>query len=270
MAYRKALVGAFCLAMGCTGQSADITDASDGIAMNGLDAQKELLWAFKNSSMTLDGPVAGSRLNTDSSAGLEQSKDGRKVLKYLAQCVMPEGTSLLLPTGEEFPGLFGVAPQWLDDQCDETCQRWTTACLLAHANGAGAHVAINLRGHPNFNPSQETLDRFTFQEAGFFGNIFDTSRTELQDGLYHCSGDGWGDDPIGALLNQNGRACGVDIGVESSDPTAPTACPGSNAGVCQIVCEEDNGLFGYAECKSILSATRYNEVITVYLEPEAE
>ena len=90
----------------------------------------------------------------------------RKLMQYMYSCALPAGKSATLSfeTGYftcadgdaqplEFTGSIGLAPQWQatgpgfeGGSCDEDCQRWVSACLLARTNAYGKHVHISLRG----------------------------------------------------------------------------------------------------------------------------
>ena len=42
--------------------------------------------------------------------------------------------------GVRYPGLLGLAPEWVGGECGPSCQRWISACVLAHANAFGVQV----------------------------------------------------------------------------------------------------------------------------------
>jgi hypothetical protein len=71
-------------------------------------------------------------------------------------------------------------------KCDETCQRWVSACVLARTNAYGVHVPISLRAPADAPPPiQKALevdetaggesDTFTLREGVYYGNIFATT-----------------------------------------------------------------------------------------------
>ena len=41
-----------------------------------------------------------------------------------------------------FPGQIGMAPEWETGACSTNCQENITACLLAHVNTTGQHIAL--------------------------------------------------------------------------------------------------------------------------------
>jgi hypothetical protein len=72
---------------------------------------------------------------------------------------------------------------WGSGKCDESCQRWVSACVLARTNAYGVHVPISIRA-PSTAPQAvkdalevtpaERLD-FSLLEGAFYGNIFQTT-----------------------------------------------------------------------------------------------
>ena len=75
--------------------------------------------------------------------------------------------------------------------CDETCQRWVSACVLARTNAYGAHVEISMRAPANapqaiknaLATSPPEVASFGLREGAYYGNIFESAPTPLV-----CSG----------------------------------------------------------------------------------
>jgi hypothetical protein len=72
---------------------------------------------------------------------------------------------------------------WGSGTCDETCQRWVSACVLARTNAYGVHVEISMRA-PADAPqaiqdalavSDDERAGWTLREGAYFGNIFATT-----------------------------------------------------------------------------------------------
>jgi alpha-tubulin suppressor-like RCC1 family protein len=88
-----------------------------------------------------------------------------------------------------FPDYTQSAVGGLAGTCDESCQRWVSACVLARTNAYGVHVEISMRapanappaiqralattGSVNGNPPEATL--FPNREGAYYGNIFETT-----------------------------------------------------------------------------------------------
>jgi hypothetical protein len=185
------------------------------------------------------------------------SPAGREMLGYLATCALPaEGGAYAEKEGVryDFPGGLGLAPGWLDAPLTVSEQHWVSACILALKDGNDGGVSVSLRAagsdHPALRPSEEDLAVFTIHEGGFFGNLFYAEpvafacrgdRTEAEDG-----------DPVLAK-----RTCTRSSADNAMTALGLTDCGYRFIGFCsQIGTPEVGGV-------------RYDEVIEVYLKPEA-
>lgn len=193
------------------------------------------------------------------------SPAGRSLLEYAAICALPAGETLAVGD-ERFPGYYGLAPEWATESCGASCQRWVSACLLAHANGNGTPVEISLRGgHAAFDAPADAA--FTQQEAAFYGNVFERQ-------LFACIGTGSPSLPTAgaAKLFLEGRVCGQVYG----------GCGLVGTGYCQqasvlAACKQAAPAGGgFADCHTDpmlddigLERTSpvIHEVVTVYLKP---
>ncbi|MEM9459220.1 MAG: hypothetical protein AAGF11_33890 [Myxococcota bacterium] len=127
-------------------------------------------------------------------------EDLRGTAEYLVECALPEGQSVTKVVGDEvlvFDGLLGLAPQWQDGACDEDCQQWVSACLLARTNTAGHEVDIWISAdHPSIGTGVSS--DFPFYEATFYGNLFADGNSQ-----YQCRGTS-----LGVFVAfMNGRTC---------------------------------------------------------------
>jgi hypothetical protein len=74
--------------------------------------------------------------------------------------------------------------------CDESCQRWVSACILARTNAYGVHVLVSMRAPANTPPGRQaqfdnirkaletTADErseFGTREGAYYGNLFATT-----------------------------------------------------------------------------------------------
>lgn len=153
-------------------------------------------------------------------AGLDGSllddPDRLDTAKYVVECALPEGVTLTktvdgVPT--DFHGALGLAPEWEDGACDEDCQEWVTACLLARTNVSEQTVELWLKGdHPALGTGTNLA--YPIYEASFFGNLFVD-----QDAQSMCPGP-----LVGPLLAQlQGRTCSATLG-GYCDMTEYAAC----------------------------------------------
>ena len=136
--------------------------------------------------------------------------------QYVVECALPEGSEVTkLVDGDlvTFEGQLGLAPEWEDDACDQDCQEWVTACVLARTNVSGQTVALQLKGdHAALDGNLDLA--YPIYEASFFGNLFVS-----QSKQYMCPGP-----LVGPLLAQlEGRTCSATLG-GYCDMTEYAAC----------------------------------------------
>jgi hypothetical protein len=119
--------------------------------------------------------------------------------QYMVECALPADQSITKTVDGEsivLDGLLGLAPEWHTNECDEDCQEWVSACLLARTNASGDTVSIFVAGE------HEALGleapEGTVLEAAFFGNLFADP-----EGKYLCKGPHEG--LVAARLD--GRTC---------------------------------------------------------------
>lgn len=123
----------------------------------------------------------------------------RGTAEYLVECALPLGESITKTVGNEtlvFEGLLGLAPEWADDACDEDCQQWVSACLLARTNVSGQTVMIWIQAdHPAIGYG---VPEGLVHEASWYGNLFAAS-----DEQYLCKGQ----PGAAAEAKHEGRTC---------------------------------------------------------------
>jgi hypothetical protein len=67
--------------------------------------------------------------------------------------------------------------------CDESCQRWVSACVLARTNAYGVHVEISMRAPADapqgikdaLATTSDEVASYTLREGAYYGNIFATT-----------------------------------------------------------------------------------------------
>ncbi len=147
----------------------------NGIAYNGILYNGIVYNALTYNALTFNGVQINGLDLADADAGL--------FLEYVISCALPAGAEV---TGEQdgiayaFSGALGLAPEWADGSCEEDCQRWVSACLLARVNARGERVEISMRAeHPALHPGPGELARFAEEDGTFFGNVFDEPQVTL-------------------------------------------------------------------------------------------
>lgn len=138
--------------------------------------------------------------------------DYLKTAEYLVECALgPQQSLTKVVDGVtiELHGLVGLAPEWESGECDQDCQEWVTACLLARTNVSGQEVTVAIRSDHDDVGTKPTQG-YPKYEASWFGNLF------VEDPvMYFCEGNGGG---LIAAQRQDrtcstGEDCGfVDLG----------------------------------------------------------
>ena len=241
-------------------------------------------------------------------AVLRDNPYARQLLQYLYSCAMPAGASQLLDAGDgvtvALEGGIGLWPTWAYstsdcstdtstvptcrdkvtawrglmpgvplDECDETCQRWLSACLLARTNAYGERVAISMRA-PDDAPvaiqnvlatTAEEEAEFGVREGAYYGNLFQTYRDASgrivnNPVFFACAGPGSNIPYITRRFCSSQGADGVitNTGVCEPTPGHVSACNGT---VAEGAAVQDC----FAPSSGLVPDTRYHEVITVYV-----
>ena len=220
--------------------------SGNGLSGNGLKAQALIV-----------NPLASTGLT--SSTYLMNSAAGRSTLSYLVRCALPANHSITKTdsTGASytFAGGIGLTPQWETGTCDGDCQRWISACLLAHVNTAGIHVPIWLVGQNNYLGWGQSTS-YPNQEGTFFGNIFTTNEAGHTD-AYYCEGPGFDKTVVDGRLGSN------QVGAPYRDTFSSGYC---NYNGCLASDITTNGVpDGYKVCTMGDGAmTTWNQLITVW------
>jgi hypothetical protein len=187
--------------------------------------------------------------------GVLASEGSRLAAIYLVECALPLGASIVKTVdGEDLvlDGRLGLAPAWEDGACDEDCQQWVSACLLARTNTnaqsipislRAAHPAIGFGGHPDFR----------IYEASFFGNLFADPEAH-----YMCQGS----EEAAAMAEEDGRTCSYDP--ESCGFEAYDDCEEEDR--CEFVVED--GDVTAVGCVPEGANTSYHTISVYIVDPE--
>jgi hypothetical protein len=189
--------------------------------------------------------------------GLLSNADGVHLASYLVECALPEGDSITKTRSDGrslvFEGALGLAPEWKDGPCDESCQEWVTACLLARTNVTGESVRLWLAAdHPAIGLGHDPAH--PLYEATFYGNVF-----QAPDALYLCRGTPQAHGQLSDYLE--GRTCGG---------RPPGACGITDWGGCHSPdrCIFDNGhATECAEGDDADAGVRYRSISTFVSPP---
>jgi len=239
------IVGA---ASGCGGpQADDLGEASsallaeNGLAANGLAAN----------GLAANG-LAANALDTNGLAanGLADPM-AHKFMEYVVSCALPAGHTVTYTQDDAtytFAGSIGVAPEWEQESCDGSCQRWVSACVLARLNKLGVHRQISIRGaNPALAVTLHEMTDFPVREATYYGNLFQPNQPR-----YAC---------LPPDATEIPRVCGDSL----------AGCAVVVPGECRSVCEHAGLFRTYSDCGTEPvtghAADSYAETVTVFLAP---
>jgi hypothetical protein len=159
---------------------------------NGLNLKNGLVFDnglnLKNGVSLSHGLAVGHGLSIDhgltseqglsSTTGFLTSEAGQELITYLVECTLPLGRSITKSDPVHggaitFDGYVGLAPQWETGACNQDCQQWVSACLLARSNALGRSISIEIvASHPAIGSRRTQPFIYLFEEAGFHGNLF--------------------------------------------------------------------------------------------------
>jgi hypothetical protein len=174
----------------------------------------------------------------------------REFLKYVVSCALPADKNVTISVdglSYTYPGSLGMEPQWGErgGSCDQSCQRWITACVLARVDYLGVERPISVRGlNPGLRTTIKEAGDFPVREATYFGNVFAPDQP-----LFACLAPGQTEDQ---------RVCG-----DSLDD-----CPMKVVGSCARACAFEGGFGAFDFCSTsgkALHPETYLESVTVFL-----
>ena len=189
--------------LGLSGDGGEETEARSGRPGGGDE------WIYNGLHVPNVGGVdVAHSLNT--SDGMSESgdvlgdPDQRGTAEYIVECALPVGHSITKTVDGEvlvFDGLLGLAPEWEAGACDQDCQEWVTACLLARTNVSEQNVLIWMQSdHPaiGFGVTEGLI-----HEASWYGNLFTGDEEQ-----FYCKGAPTGN--VAAM--RSGRTCAAGGG----------------------------------------------------------
>ncbi|MDC0710425.1 hypothetical protein POL68_18250 [Stigmatella sp. ncwal1] len=163
-------------------------------------------------------------------------------MHYLILCAVPSGqerTFFNSVTGTSYTwyGELGLAPNWAEGVLPSVLeQQVVSACLAAHVNAYGQHVAISVQGRTAqgevLASTEEELRTFTAEEACFFGNLFTDA------GAFAANG---------STLLKNSESTLRTCGLSPRDGT-PGCEPMTHVGSCKRFCTWDKEAQAYTRC----------------------
>jgi hypothetical protein len=217
----------------------------NGLTLNGLTLNGLTLNGLTLNGLTLNGlTVNGLESEDFSSWFARDAAVNARIMAYVVRCAVPAGEQRgyqdpSTGTSYTWDGVLGVAPAWASGQpMTEAEQQVVSACIAAHINKYGMHVALSVLGRTAQSEpipyTSEELQSFPRREGCFFGNLF------TQEGLF-VGMDG------ASLMDEESspRACALTT---SQDSLSSQCSPIVRVESCESLCTLDpSGLF-YTQC----------------------
>ncbi|WP_437855059.1 hypothetical protein [Sorangium sp. So ce363] len=199
---------------------------ANAMTANAMTANAMTANALVSSALTANALVADA-LTRDAL----RDPESRELLSFIVSCALPEDARLNVKidgVSYSFDGDLGLAPEWGSKRgsCDEDCQEWVSACLLARVNYRGEHVMISLRGkHEALSSTKRERASYDIPEATYFGNVFQKPQRR-----FACLAPG---------KRQIPRVCGPSI----------DDCPIDVVGECEDVCDGPRSDGSFLNCR---------------------
>jgi hypothetical protein len=257
---RKSSVGLGLLALASVGAAAcggeDVAEvrssvlSTNALTANALTANALTANALTANALTANALTANALTANALTANGLTDPLAREFLKYVVSCALDDGDSVSVTVDGQryvFAGSLGLAPEWGErhGSCDESCQRWVSACVLARIDAQGVTRPISIRGaNPALAPAPHEMRDYPVREAAYFGNLFVPGQPR-----YLCLSPGQTSDP---------RVCGPSL----------DGCPMTVVGSCADACAHPGPNGSFADCSSAGRARRpdvFHESVTVFL-----
>jgi hypothetical protein len=146
---------------------------ANALVANALVANALVANALVANELTSNALVANALV-----ANSLKDPQSQELFQYIVSCALPAGESVTVDiqgSPVTFDGELGLASQWgkPHGHCNESCQEWVSACLLARLDYLGVKKEISIRGdHPALAVSASEAAAYSVREATYFGNVF--------------------------------------------------------------------------------------------------
>jgi hypothetical protein len=221
--------------------------SSNGMTTNGMTTNGMTTNGLTTNGLALAG-LSVATLSTSQFATWFASDPyyASMLMTYVVKCALPAGISFpYVSNGVTywFTGELGLAPVWVSGAAIPVAeQQLVSACLGAHVNKFGVHVAVSVRGYQTSGlliPVAATeQNQYPLDEGCFFGNLFDGT------GVFTAYS---GNSPLAQAGKTSERACAANDGKPGN--CAPMTATGKT---CQSICTGQisaiTGAFEYQSC----------------------
>ncbi|WP_244238826.1 hypothetical protein [Corallococcus carmarthensis] len=208
----------------------------NGMTVNGMTVNGMTVNGMTVNGMTVNGLATASFNDWFN----QNVADAPTLMSYIVKCAVPAGQTRTFQstvTGVKYTwqGGLGLAPGWsAGSAATVTEQQVVSACLAAHVNKYGLHIALSALGRTAAGTeipySAEELSQFSAKEGCFFGNLFTT------EGVFA------GRDRDFTAAESSTRACSLTL-------KADNCAPVTNIGSCSQFCTKpDPSKPYYTQC----------------------
>jgi hypothetical protein len=222
----------------------------NALTANALTANALTANALTANALTANALTANALTANALTANGLKDPLARQFMKYVVSCALPADESISMSIDGKrykFDGGLGLAPQWGEKggKCDETCQRWVSACVLSRVDYLGVEEIISVRGaHPALRVGLREFFEYTDDEATYYGNVLTKDKE-----MYVC---------LAPDEKQIPRVCGPSL----------ENCPMKVVGSCAKACSNRELFGGFGDCSSTGTARKpeiFHESVTVFL-----
>jgi hypothetical protein len=195
-----------------TGETQEAALTSNALTVNALTVNALTVNALTVNALTVNALTSNALTSNSLVSTALTDPNGRELFSYIVSCALPAQSEVTVKAGGvsySFDGGLGLAPQWGQPggKCDEGCQEWVSACLLARVDYLGVHREISVRGqNPALAISLAELFTFPQREATYFGNVFTAPAPQRR---YACLSPGQTE--ISRVCGPTLKGCVVDV-----------------------------------------------------------
>jgi hypothetical protein len=242
------------MAAACGGSDVEMVESSalsaNALSANALSANALSANALSANALSANALSANALSANALTANALRDPLAREFLKYVVSCALDDDQSITMTIDGQryvFPGSLGLAPEWGERHgfCDDECQRWVSACVLARVDALGVERMISLRGANKALKLEKHEERdYPVAEATYFGNVFVPGQPK-----FLCLAPGRTSDP---------RVCGSSL----------DNCPMTVVGSCREACAHAGPNGSFVDCSTSGHARNpevFHESVTVYL-----
>jgi hypothetical protein len=213
--------------------------SSNGVSSNGLSRNGLSRNGLSRNGLSRNG-LSAAEFHDWFARQAEGIAYSDMVMRYVVKCAAPAGTSISATIDGltyVWPGGLGLAQEWVaGSSISPVEEQLVSACLAAHVNKFGVHVAISVLGNTSSGApiprTNRELTDYPIKEGCFFGNVF------TDEGVFVGNDSVWTGDKSSV------RDCAITVSGQPNDNCPPMIF----AGQCNRICIPDAAKLSYTSC----------------------